>query len=150
MPPDVPGVLTAGEALQTARAIASVQRADGCIPWEDGRHADPWNHVEAAMALDVAGLHRAAARAYRWLADHQRSDGSWAASYRDGRVDEAFTDANFCAYTATGVWPATATSCAAPGGCWTRPSTASWSCSSPAAKSGGRETDAAGPGRRRS
>ncbi len=104
MPPDVPGVLTAGEALQTARAIASVQRADGCIPWEDGRHADPWNHVEAAMALDVAGLHRAAARAYRWLADHQRSDGSWAASYRDGRVDEAFTDANFCAYTATGVW----------------------------------------------
>ena len=54
MPPDVPGVLPAGHALQTARAIASVQLPDGCIPWEDGRHADPWNHVEAAMALDVA------------------------------------------------------------------------------------------------
>jgi hypothetical protein len=104
VPPDVPGVLTASQALQTARAIASVQLADGCIPWEDGRHADPWNHVEAAMALDVAGLHGAADRAYRWLARHQRSDGSWAAAYRDGRVEEPFTDANFCAYAATGVW----------------------------------------------
>jgi len=104
VPPDVPGVLTAGEAVQTARAIASVQRADGCIPWEDGRHADPWNHVEAAMALDVAGLHDAARRAYRWLARHQRGDGSWAAGYRDGRVEEPFTDANFCAYVVTGIW----------------------------------------------
>lgn len=100
----MPGVLPAGDALETARAIASVQLADGCIPWEDGRHADPWNHVEAAMALDVAGLHGAADRAYRWLARHQRSDGSWAAGYRDGRVEESFTDANFCAYAATGVW----------------------------------------------
>jgi hypothetical protein len=104
VPPDVPGVLTAGEALQTAHAIASVQLADGCIPWEDGRHADPWNHVEAAMALDVAGLHPAADRAYGWLARNQRPDGSWAAGYRDGRIEEAFTDANFCAYAATGVW----------------------------------------------
>jgi len=104
VPPDVPGILTAGQALQTARAIASVQLRDGCIPWEDGRHADPWNHVEAAMALDVAGLHVAADRAYRWLAGQQRADGSWAAGYRDGRVEEAFTDANFCAYAATGVW----------------------------------------------
>jgi hypothetical protein len=104
VPPDVPGLLPAGQALQTARAIASVQLADGCIPWEDGRHADPWNHVEAAMALDVAGLHAAADCAYRWLARHQRRDGSWAAGYRDGRVEEPFTDANFCAYAATGVW----------------------------------------------
>jgi len=104
VPPDLPGALTAGQALRTARAIASVQLADGCIPWEDGRHADPWNHVEAAMALDVAGLHAAADRAYRWLARHQRSDGSWAAGYRDGRIEDPFTDANFCAYAATGVW----------------------------------------------
>ena len=104
MPPDVPGVLTAAQARQTACAIASVQTADGCIPWEDGRHADPWNHVEAAMALDVAGLHAAAGRAYRWLARHQRAVGSWAAGHRAGRIEEAFTDANFCAYAATGVW----------------------------------------------
>jgi hypothetical protein len=103
LPPDVPGVLTAGEALQTAHAIASVQLPDGCIPWEDGRHADPWNHVEAAMAIDAAGLHEAAARAYRWLARQQRADGSWAAGYLDG-VAEPFTDANFCAYAATGIW----------------------------------------------
>jgi hypothetical protein len=104
VPPDVPGVLTAREALETAHAIASVQLADGGIPWEDGRHADPWNHVEAAMALDVAGLHAAADRAYRWLARLQRPDGSWAAGYRDGHVEERHTDANFCAYAATGVW----------------------------------------------
>ena len=104
MPPDLPGVLTGSQALETGRAIASVQLADGCIPWEDGRHADPWNHVEAAMALDVAGLHGPAEGAYRWLARQQRPDGSWAAGYRDGRVENAFTDANFCAYAATGVW----------------------------------------------
>lgn len=103
MPPEVPGSLTAAQAVRTGRAIASVQLKDGCIPWEDGRHADPWNHVEAAMALDVAGLHEAAERAYRWLAGRQRADGSWAAGHRAG-TDEPFTDANFCAYAATGIW----------------------------------------------
>ncbi len=104
MPPEVPGALSALEAAQTALAIASVQRSDGCIPWEDGRHADPWNHVEAAMALDVAGMHQAAERAYRWLARQQRGDGSWAAGYRHGREEDVYVDANFCAYAATGIW----------------------------------------------
>jgi len=103
VPPEVRGILTATQAVETAQAIASVQLGDGCIPWEDRRHADPWNHVEAAMALDVAGLHEAAARAYRWLARQQRVDGSWAAGHQDG-LEEPFTDANFCAYAATGVW----------------------------------------------
>jgi hypothetical protein len=97
-------MLSASEVAQTAHAIASVQRPDGCIPWEDGRHADPWNHVEAAMALDVGGLHGASRRAYRWLGWRQRSDGSWAAGYESGRRAEDHTDANFCAYVATGVW----------------------------------------------
>jgi hypothetical protein len=104
VPPDLPGLLTGAEALETGHAIASVQRPDGAIPWEDGRHADTWNHVEAAMALDVAGLHEAAARAYGWLAREQRADGSWAAAYRDGAVEDGGTDANFCAYAATGIW----------------------------------------------
>ncbi len=56
------------------------------------------------MALDVGGLHDAARRAYRWLCRRQRPDGSWAAGYRDGRVQDGFTDANFCAYAATGIW----------------------------------------------
>jgi len=103
VPPEVPGILTAVQAMQTAGAIASVQLPDGCIPWEDRRHADPWNHVESAMALDVAGLHEQAARAYRWLARQQRRDGSWAAGHQDG-LEEGFTDANFCAYVATGAW----------------------------------------------
>lgn len=103
MPPEV-AALSAVQAARTARAIASIQLPDGCIPWEDGRHADPWNHVEAAMALDVAGLHQSARRAYRWLRRQQRSDGSWAAGYRDGRVEAGFTDANFCAYAVTGIW----------------------------------------------
>ena len=103
-PPEVPGALSRAQALQTGLAIAAVQRPDGCIPWEDGRHADPWDHVEAAMALDVAGLHRSAARAYGWLALAQRRDGSWAAAYRRGHVEQSFTDANFCAYVATGLW----------------------------------------------
>ena len=29
----------------------------GMIPWFPGGHADPWNHVEAAMALDLGGPH---------------------------------------------------------------------------------------------
>ena len=35
----------------------------GMIPWFDGGHCDPWNHVEAAMALTVAGLRDEALRA---------------------------------------------------------------------------------------
>ena len=47
------------------------------IPWFEGGHCDPWNHVESAMALDVAGLHVEAERAYEWMAATQRPDGSW-------------------------------------------------------------------------
>ena len=54
--PSVRGVLTADEVMATAQAIASVQRPDGMIPWFEGGHCDPWNHVEAAMALSVCGL----------------------------------------------------------------------------------------------
>ena len=61
----------------TAEWIAALQLPTGMIPWFPGGHCDPWNHVETAMALDVAGLHDAAAHAYRWLADIQRPDGSW-------------------------------------------------------------------------
>ena len=44
-------------ASQTAESIASLQLDTGMIPWFPGGHCDPWNHVETAMALDVAGLH---------------------------------------------------------------------------------------------
>ncbi len=46
------------------------QLPDGNIPWIPGGHTDPWNLVEAAMALDVGGRHAEAERAYEWLAEH--------------------------------------------------------------------------------
>jgi hypothetical protein len=88
----------------TAAAIERVQLRDGSIPWHRGGHLDPWNMVEAAMGLDAARRHDAAAAAYGWLAAAQRPDGSWAAAYRGGDVEDATLDANFCAYVATGVW----------------------------------------------
>jgi hypothetical protein len=89
---------------QTAAAIAAVQQANGSIPHERGTIADPWNHVEAAMALDVGGLKERAARAYGWLFDVQRPDGSWPLAFKDGKGIDQATDANFVAYIAVGVW----------------------------------------------
>ena len=85
--------------------ILATQQADGCIPWFANGHADPWDHVEAAMGLVIAGEFDAAARAYRWLARTQLPDGSWWASYRDGEVlERGRRETNFVAYIATGLW----------------------------------------------
>jgi hypothetical protein len=103
--PNLPGVLSGDEVLQSAEAIARLQVDTGMIPWFVGGHCDPWNHVETAMALDVAGLHGAAEHAYQWLVDVQRADGSWWNYYLpDGSVEEAKLDTNVCAYVAAGVW----------------------------------------------
>ena len=103
--PDLPGVLSADEVVQTAERIVALQQDTGMIPWFPGGHCDPWNHVETAMALDVAGYHTAAERAYEWLVDIQLPDGSWWNYYLpDGSVEEAKLDTNVCAYIATGVW----------------------------------------------
>ncbi|MGB9111395.1 MAG: prenyltransferase/squalene oxidase repeat-containing protein [Acidimicrobiales bacterium] len=91
-------------ANKTATSILLVQQDDGAIPWFTGGRIDPWNHVEAAMALAVAGERDAARRAFRWLADCQREDGSWFAAYaRDGSVLEDHCDTNATAYVATGL-----------------------------------------------
>jgi hypothetical protein len=103
----LPGVLTAGQAAQTVAGIAAEQRPDGAIPWFTGHHLDPWDHIEAAMALDAAGEHERAAAAYRWLARNQLPDGSWYAAYADGdpaRPTDRSRESNFCAYVAVGVW----------------------------------------------
>ncbi|MEU8786075.1 prenyltransferase/squalene oxidase repeat-containing protein [Streptomyces sp. NPDC048637] len=103
----LPGVLTAEQAARTVAGILAAQRPDGAIPWFRGHHLDPWDHTEAAMALDAAGEHEHAEAAYDWLARHQNPDGSWYAAYADGDA-EAPTDrgreTNFCAYLAVGVW----------------------------------------------
>lgn len=107
--PELSGVISRDEVVVSAEHLASLQTASGMIPWYPGGHCDAWNHVESAMALDVAGLHAEAERAYEWLADIQRPDGSWHNYYlpddgADDTVEEAKLDTNVCAYIATGVW----------------------------------------------
>ncbi|WP_216215717.1 prenyltransferase/squalene oxidase repeat-containing protein [Amycolatopsis aidingensis] len=86
----------------TADTIAATQRPDGAIPADHRSELDPWNHIEAAMGLDTAGRHDAAARAYRWLAHRQNPDGSWYARYHHGRPVDLARDSNFTAYLAVG------------------------------------------------
>jgi len=102
--PEVPGLLSAHEIARTADAIVEWQLPTGMIPWFPGGHADPWNHVEAAMALDLAGRRAEAEKAYQWLADIQRPDGAWHQYYLEDRVEKQKLDANTIAYLATGVW----------------------------------------------
>ncbi len=102
--PGVAGILSPQQCRQTAESIAAVQLRSGEIPWSDGGHTDPWDHVECAMALTAAGLFEESRAAYEWSRREQRPDGSWAIQYRRGTVEDANSDSNFCAYIATGVW----------------------------------------------
>ena len=96
--------LTPSELQATAATIAGAQLANGMIPWFPSGHADPWNHVEAAMALDTAGWWDEAERAYRWLGATQHDDGSWFQYYLAEGVENYRLDANCCAYVAVGAW----------------------------------------------
>jgi len=101
----VDGVLSAAEIQLTAERLAELQLPNGMIAWYPGGHADPWNHVEAAMALAVAGNVSAAERAYQWLVDIQREDGAWHQYYLANNViEQDKLDANCAAYIATGAW----------------------------------------------
>ncbi len=103
-PPELPGVLDRRDLRRTGTAVSAVQHADGAIPWEGGRHLDPWDHVQAAMGLAVAGRREEAVRAYEWVRSQQRPDGSLAVRYRDGRPEAPAGHANGTLYLATGVW----------------------------------------------
>jgi hypothetical protein len=100
--------LTEAELAATVDSIAAVQLGDGMIPRFPRGPADPWNHVEAAMALTVGGRVAEAEAAFEWLVATQRPDGAWHQYYRRGPcgpvVDVALLDANVTAYVATGVW----------------------------------------------
>ncbi|WP_419856437.1 prenyltransferase [Candidatus Poriferisodalis sp.] len=97
-------LLTGAEVAATADAIEACQQPDGLILWFDGGHADPWNHVESAMALASAGRRRAAERAYEWLQAHQHEAGSWHNYYTALGIKDFKVDTNCCAYVAVGVW----------------------------------------------
>ena len=102
--PDVEGILSAQEVRATVDAIADWQLPNGMVPWFPGGHADPWNHVEAAMALAVGGRRSDAERAYDWLVSMQRPDGSWHQYYLADSIEQDKLDANTIAYVAAGVW----------------------------------------------
>jgi hypothetical protein len=96
--------LSRNEIDRTADWIAAHQRQDGGIPWfADGR-LDPWNHVQAAMALTVAGRHDAAKTAYRHLAATQLPEGSWPSLATPDKVIDSARDTNHTAYLASGLW----------------------------------------------
>lgn len=95
--------------------IKAIQRSDGSIPWFEDGIWDAWNHVECAMALEVAGETTAADAAFDYLRTTQNSNGSWQGEYGNTAeiIDEyymsretagTFEDTNFTAYCATGIW----------------------------------------------
>ena len=91
-------------APTTVDAIAAIQLPDGNIPWTPGDHTDPWNLVEAAMALDVGGRHDEAVRAYEWLRAHaarRRRRGTPTTSAT--RSKDPTLDTNVTCYIANGV-----------------------------------------------
>ena len=102
--PEVPGDLTAEAVIQTAGSIAELQLPSGMIQWFPGGHADPWNHVEAAMALATAGYVDHAERAYEWLVDKQLPNGAWHNYYLADGIEDSKLDSNCVAYIATGIW----------------------------------------------
>ena len=95
--------LTLPDAVATGESIARVQDRSGAIAWPDG-HVDAWDHVECAMALSACGLRQPARRAYRWLRETQRADGSWPRSVQAGRVTDPAAESHHAAYVAVGAW----------------------------------------------
>ena len=96
--------LTSSQLAATVDSLARAQRPDGLVPWYPGGGADPWNHVEAAMALSVGGRWPEARRAYRWLAGAQGADGAWCSAYHEGVAVDRRLDTNHSAYVAVGAW----------------------------------------------
>lgn len=97
-------VLDTGDLEATVDAIVRGQQEDGSIPWYPGGQMDPWNHVEAAMALCLGGRWQELNRAYEWLLRNQRPDGAWHAYYLRGKVKDRTLDTNVSTYIATGAW----------------------------------------------
>jgi len=84
--------------------ITSHQLPSGAIPWYRGGITDPWDHIECAIALDLAGRHDEAVKAYCWLKETQNDDGSWYSRYVDGHAEDLARDSNFSSYIASGLW----------------------------------------------
>ena len=87
-----------------AALLARLQKDSGEIPWSEGGKTDPWDHIEAAMGLCIGGYINESRRAYEWLANIQLEDGSWYASYINGKPLDKTRDTNISTYIAVGVY----------------------------------------------
>lgn len=87
-----------------ADSIRSLQLPTGEIPWHEGGKTDPWDHVESAMGLSIAGAVDEAVRAYYWMADFQNEDGSWYSAYRLGEPVDRTRESNMSSYIAVGTF----------------------------------------------
>lgn len=96
-------MLTESQRDETVASLLRAQLSNGCIPWFECGRWDPWDLVEAAMALDVGGRHQAARAAYDFLASRQRHDGAWACPIVGGDRWTQVLDSNGAAYIAVGV-----------------------------------------------
>ncbi len=87
----------------TSRSIARSQLENGLIPWFMGGHIDPWNHIEATIALAIAGEVERAQKALDGLNSLQNEDGSFCHYYLSSGVKEPNRDPNVISYLALGV-----------------------------------------------
>jgi len=92
------------EVEKVADFIAALQKDNGEIPWSVGGKTDPWDHIESAMGLSIAGYFSQAERAYQWLVSTQLADGSWWSETKDGVIINSTKETNFAAYIAVGVY----------------------------------------------
>jgi hypothetical protein len=95
--------LSEADVRATGAAIARAQEPSGALAWPDG-HVDAWDHVECAMALSASGFRGPARRAYAWLRDTQRADGSWPRSSVGGAETDPAAESHHAAYVAVGAW----------------------------------------------
>ena len=102
--PGLAGLLDVHDVAATAASIARMQEPDGAIPWTTGGHTDVWNHLESAMALVVGGQREAAGRAFAWVRETQRADGSWPMKIVAGEVEDHSGESNMSAYVAVATW----------------------------------------------
>ncbi|MGB1896151.1 MAG: prenyltransferase, partial [Parvibaculales bacterium] len=70
-------ILTDGYFDGARDTILALQNPDGSIPWFKNGVIDPWNHLEAAMGLNLIGERAATEHAIAFLRNSQAPDGSW-------------------------------------------------------------------------
>jgi len=97
-------ILDNDEIRETAFSIIAMQTESGGIPKTIDGQIDPWNHLEAAMALTAAGYFHEAKKSILWLADMQNRGGFWYSAYNCQNETLDYTiDTNQCVYIAVAV-----------------------------------------------